>query len=411
MKALLKGFFVGVQRESAAQAQKGLVPVTSGKDPMTFSFYRWLCLQFLCLGANTEFILAHCMLTLSWNLMCRVSNTIGIKYSHMSWIEDALGLCFAVMKNDQNGTQPRDPRHIYANPLQPEVCPILALAIYLLCMPPDPDGTALFPGSGQDSRFGTTLQRVFNTAAVVLELKRRGYTPDQFGTHSIRKGSATSGSTACPSVVSVARRAGWAMGTIGLIYLRYESAGDQFVGRTVTGLPLSDAGFASLPPFFRATTDDNKQFLIDALQCCFPTLPESLTHVAEFCLASLVYHSTWLTSHLPPTHHLFTTALFRDLHMSQRLSTFVVCRATAMAGDPIRATGVPPHVSILQRLDQLAELLLSLATRVDRLSDHIPQATRELVVQELEARAAISGTLTRAGMRQLLDELGLAELL
>jgi hypothetical protein len=31
------------------------------------------------------------------------------------------------MKNDQSGERPRDPRHIYANPLMPEVCPILSL--------------------------------------------------------------------------------------------------------------------------------------------------------------------------------------------------------------------------------------------------------------------------------------------
>ncbi len=45
------------------------------------------------------------------------------------------------------------------------------------------------------------------------------------------------------------------------------------------------------------------------------------------------------------------------------------------------------------------------------LLDRIPQAARDLIVQELEARAAISGTLTQDGMRQLLDDLGLADVL
>ncbi|KAF1782330.1 hypothetical protein GQ600_8799 [Phytophthora cactorum] len=34
------------------------------------------------------------------------------------------------MENDQDGTRPRDARHIYANRFLPEICPILSLAIY-----------------------------------------------------------------------------------------------------------------------------------------------------------------------------------------------------------------------------------------------------------------------------------------
>ncbi|OWZ04655.1 hypothetical protein PHMEG_00023405 [Phytophthora megakarya] len=34
------------------------------------------------------------------------------------------------MKDDQEGELQRDPRHVYANPKEPDICPILAWAIY-----------------------------------------------------------------------------------------------------------------------------------------------------------------------------------------------------------------------------------------------------------------------------------------
>jgi hypothetical protein len=61
------------------------------------------------------------------NLMCRSSN-VSVSALHIwEWEEDALKIYFAHMKNDQGGDQPRDPRHVYANPKMPEICPITAL--------------------------------------------------------------------------------------------------------------------------------------------------------------------------------------------------------------------------------------------------------------------------------------------
>ena len=59
--------------------------------------------------------------------MSRAGNWFSVCYDHMEWTEDALAIYFAHMKNDQCGERPRDPRHVYANPLMPEVCPVLCL--------------------------------------------------------------------------------------------------------------------------------------------------------------------------------------------------------------------------------------------------------------------------------------------
>ena len=66
-------------------------------------------------------------------------------YIHMGWDKDALTVAFAHQKNNQQGDRPRDPRHIYANPLNPSICPILLLGIYWLVTGFDDTGR-LFPG-------------------------------------------------------------------------------------------------------------------------------------------------------------------------------------------------------------------------------------------------------------------------
>jgi hypothetical protein len=128
-------------------------------------------------------------------------------YSHMEWKEDALCVYFAHQKNDQMGERPRDPRHIYANPLIPEICPILALGLYWLANDDfrdvAPGGNApLFRGQNQYERFRSALSSFMDTPSIKRALESYSLYSNDVGCHSIRKGASTytsSGSTHCPS--------------------------------------------------------------------------------------------------------------------------------------------------------------------------------------------------------------------
>ena len=98
----IKSHFKGLRREKAKDIQQGGASVKVGKDPLSFGLYRFIAKQFYLNAEHPEFIVAQCMLTLSWNLMCRVSNCIDIKAGHITWSDDALCIYFATMKNDQN---------------------------------------------------------------------------------------------------------------------------------------------------------------------------------------------------------------------------------------------------------------------------------------------------------------------
>jgi hypothetical protein len=284
---------------------------------MSLALYRFLNVALLNQSLpDSNNVFCHLMLTLSWNLMCRVSNASSICLSHLKWVDDALCVYFAHQKNDRAGEHPRDPRHIYANPVHPEICAILALGMYLMCfpVPPNSSGTGpLFPGArgAPAERYAKHLRKLSKQHAA--DLSAHGLCADDIGAHSARKGAATFASSACPSAAAVHLRAGWALGGVQDTYLRYDGAGDQYVGRCVAGLPIMSQEFALLPPHFVHSTNFTSATIKAAVTTCFgPHLPENMVCIAAACLASVVHHhkTGWLRNTLPPTHPLFNTPLF-----------------------------------------------------------------------------------------------------
>lgn len=180
-------------------------------------------------ACSREHAFAHLMIVLSWNLMCRISNAIAVQFCQLDWIEDALGITYAKQKNDQfhEKGNAHDPRHIYANPYNPEICPILALGLYWLLVPVEVNATnesLLFPGKDQDDWYRKILQTFLSSEEGKKQLAEHGLVVSDIGSHSTRKGSSTfvsSGSTSSPSSVAIAIRAGWTMGGVEARYLRY----------------------------------------------------------------------------------------------------------------------------------------------------------------------------------------------
>ena len=83
-----------------------------------------------------------------------------------------------------------------------------------------------------------------------------------FGTHSIRKGAAThvaTGSTACLPISSICLRANWAMPGVLNRYIKYEAAGDQFVGKCVSDRKRTSTKFAASPAYFDFSALDSKE--------------------------------------------------------------------------------------------------------------------------------------------------------
>ena len=166
--------------------------------------------------SDDDSILAHAFLTLEWNLMARSDNVTKCHLNHIEWRNDSLIIFFAHSKGDQEGINQQQPWHIYANPCQPDICAVLALAKYLFCNPTLlSDNKKLFPGGNQYSRFMQCFHRALQSKKNVIE--RLGTDIRLLGSHSARKGAATlaaCGCTVSPPMASICLRAGWSMGPV-----------------------------------------------------------------------------------------------------------------------------------------------------------------------------------------------------
>lgn len=388
----LKTYFAGAKRQSAKRKQDGDGKVEVGKKPLSFELYRFICCEFLK-SSDSGAIFAQTVLTICWNLMCRAGNAASICFSHMSWKEDSLAILFAQMKNDQDGEQ-KVPRHVYANPLIPEISPILSLGIYFLCFKFEAAQVKLFHGSNQFDRYSKALKAILNQPVVAAKLKELGVESGDIGTHSLRKGSATyvaSGTTASPPSVALHNRAGWKLGQTLDRYLHYEAAGDHFVGRTVCGLPPLSPDFAILPPFWSANATPQQQAAIaEAITDCFPLAPESFSPLLRFGLASVIYHESFLRKTLPSNHPLFVTPLFCNSDRFKLLLSAVECRRATLQ-DHIQPTGIPPIVIVLEFLEKLT-------SAVGQLTPNLLKGFEGL----LEHRAVEAGNLTPSAFEGVL---------
>ena len=351
----------------AKSAGEGRVSVKRGKDPLSFENYCQIA-SILIKKSSMRGVFTHTVLTTMWNLMCRIENAVSICKSHIQWDEDALLIFFAHEKTDQTESKPGDPRHIYANPFQPEICPILSLGIYFIITDiTATDSQKIFDGENQYGRFHKSLKEMFSDEDLL------GHSAGTFGTHSLRKGSATyasSGSTSCPPYSAVCLRAGWTMPGVSSAYLQYQAAGDQYVGRTVSGLNPNSPSFAVLPPRFKS--DFDPQPLLNCLFSNFRGVSPEMRKVLSMTTASVLYHFEWIQQQLPPDHPIFSSALFTSnfegsLHEMVEVPVW-------KPGNVIRATGIPPHIELMVSMKQVVDSVDALP---DKLNTALDQRMQE----------------------------------
>lgn len=183
-----------------------------------------------------------------------------------------------------------------------------------------------------------------------------------------------------PSVSSICIRGGWSMGNVRDRYFKYMEAGDQFVGRCLALLPLSDVAFASSPPFFdvKVPSDDNS-WLLEAVSLQFTALStvETFGLMLQMCLSSLVFHKDWLLQRLIANHVVTNVSyVFREATAIQKFSeispkltvaypwqvcvilSFIVLSHSYSPNIQFKEkvfTGIPPHVILLQRVEEIRD--------------------------------------------------------
>ena len=96
-------------------------------------------------GEGDDYSFDHVLLALEWNLLVQSDNYLAMNVNHVQWENDILVFYFEKTKGEQSGDKSGDTWHIYSNPNNPELYPILVLAKYLLSYPNLLNGNFSFP--------------------------------------------------------------------------------------------------------------------------------------------------------------------------------------------------------------------------------------------------------------------------
>lgn len=234
------------------------------------------------------------------------------------------------------------------------------------------------------------LHKALDSAEGKKRLDAFGLTKDDLGSHSSRKGPATystSGSTGGPSIVSILRRGRWKIGNgTWDRYFKYEAAGDNFAGRVIAGLNLESDRFSILPPHFApdSVTDDEMKRI-------FPSAPSGASPaVLRLTLASLVFHHNFLSGLVPKRDKFRYSSIFTNKNLRKDLSNRLII---GFESPCMRATGIPPHVSILCALR---------AVRIE-LKDLTPKIV-EQIGEVLEKNGAAVANITPNGIHQVIKQ-------
>ena len=339
-----------------------------------------------------------CWEVLQWNLCCRSVNVETVRLEHMGFSGDAFRFKFKRAKNDQGGDLDHT-KHVYANPLQPATCPVLAWTVCMMVTAHERenDNGRLF--QGKDKSQAQRFNKQFSDLVTLHmeELCNLGYAEKdaRLSTHSFRKGVGTmlTNSPAGPAIIAVCIRMGWKLGAVLSVYLRLEKGGDQLCGRVAAMLPIESTDFGILPPHF---PDPSHEDVLAAAKDTFGPLWEDQPHLrANFVvgLASMVHHRVWLVGSFGGSagSSIQACAALSDASRLARLAALVTTEPTTVMPAP---SGVPPHTNILVMLGGVREQL----ARMQESFDTLPEKIAGAVTQHHEANAAANGVVTTASM-------------
>jgi hypothetical protein len=133
----LGNYFRGFDREITQQRQLHANNDNGGngnpredKEAMSIQINKKTLEWFYSYG-TVDGLFTACYLTLTWNLACCAGSTALLSFSDISWSSsfDSFSISFKHTKTDPYGDEAKYPCYIYSNPLNPLVCPVVALSL------------------------------------------------------------------------------------------------------------------------------------------------------------------------------------------------------------------------------------------------------------------------------------------
>ncbi len=406
----LKKFVVGYGKLVAEKKQIGVMKNHEGKHHFTFDVYVQLCKAALFANETRSHFarFVHVFICFCWNMIARANSVAELGYHAISWEADCLIVDMSKHKGAQSGER-ISAKHIFANPFEPAVCPILSLAIHTFCTSDRPEGPEflkLFSGSPYETLINWLKE-------VLPDIQNLGFSVDDYGTHSFRKGGASHVASipGGPGLVTIFGRADWSMGQVQDRYLTNVQGGDQLCGRLVCGLHFSmGTAFSVIPPRFKLASKVLTESQWNDILPRYNEYPREFQSTLPFLLAQICYHYNWLMErdengkgvNISETHMLFNSRLFRSplfgvLRSSVLLPNIVgECKETG-----IIATGVPENVNLMRKADVQLDLMKNLMNEHALFRKDVMEHLPHLVATEIRKGFVFQGDVNKVSKEEM----------
>lgn len=253
----------------------------TGKADLSFEGYKCLARKALIESRSAnQFFISHAFLLLSWNMMVKCSLVSSIHWNDLGWEREYLTISY------QTGKKPDQVSRIYANPIDPSICPILALGLKLVCESP-PLPAKVFVGTCGHSKFSIWLLSALKDV-YEQNSSKFGHPLEDLNSLSIKKG-ASKYVTESASYSSL-----------------YSNETDKLKilsGKILAGLDINSDDFNTLwPRFINMDGLDLREVVPHTV---WSSASVSLKKAIPYLIASVIYHSGWLQENLPARHPLF----------------------------------------------------------------------------------------------------------
>jgi hypothetical protein len=232
---------------------------------------------------------------------------------------------------------------------------------------------------------------------------------DHLNPYGLCKGAATHailGTTASPSLPSIARRGELSLGALLDVYWHFASIGDHYLGRILPGLDPNTPNFGTLPPHWTTFNPLENDLIKRAMVMLYgPILvayegkPENPAGLLLRCLSSFVFHSDALLEVMVkfPSHGFTKMYILHDRELLDGLKKLVTTDPTP--GVMTVATGIPPHVGTAQQLAKILDVITELVQEFGEHGDNLMVAVEEA----LDTKAWELGHVTGSRLKEILE--------
>ena len=182
------------------------------------------------------------------------------------------------------------------------------------------------------------------------------------------------------------------------LYIQYAAAADQYIGRTVSGLNANEASFGVMPPTFKEGYEDVVEEIMHDSFMRYDEVSASFQRVIRMTMTCVVYHLETLKREYfkPYRHPMRNCTIFWNRYRVELREIVEIKKWKE--GEIVKATGIPPHIGMIEeeragveRIKGIEERIKRIEGMIERMSCQMNRIERNII----EGEGVIDGGMIR----------------